>query len=440
MPDLAEARSLLREASTFVPKIEQTQQGVAASIAGQQTAAGDLDGALATVQFLTNDIDRGIAFSSIAVPLASRGDWRTALRIIEDVPAGVNRVLLYVDVASQLAERGEFKDAFVVAQKLRELPDPSFCFGHVLARICVGQWKAGDAGGASQTLVKALDAIEHPNEAPDTPRIDIGLQYTGLIEELAAGNPSAASVVLQRLSTLAEQERNPDRKQQLLGELSLSQALVGDFAAALRSAEQLPPGERRDDALLHIVEEQARQGDPAGARRLAEEMPEKSWTTDSLQRLAYALVDAGDSADALQVIDRIQEPGARTQTLALSALIEANKSDPSAAVTLSLAAAASQAEGVAAEPSVAGLIAETRAMLGDFPGSFELLGSLNDNERASALFIITASMVANGMKHEALALARAQKEPLPRANALLGIGAELMGEIEAANRKASAAR
>ena len=440
MQDIAEVRSILREASALVPKIEELQQGsAAANIAAQQAAAGDLGGALTTIRLL-NDQRQGSAIYCPAYALTAHGNWRVAMQIIGDLPKGASRAYAHSAVASQLAERGDFEDALAVARVIREGPDPMPSLADVLMRICAEQWTAGDVPGALDTLGQAVDAIEHWGGTSGWPGLAIAYRYGNLIQTLAAtGHSQAASVVVERLYAMAAQERDPDKRQPIVGQLARSQAAMADFPAALGSIGRLPPGRERDAAMLSVIEEQARHGDPAGARLLATEIPQKAWDSLSLREFAYALGDAGDSFGALAMIEKIQGTADRAYALAQLALNQAEKSDASAALTAMLAMEASEAAGNP-DPFVLEFIAVTRGAFGDFPGALQIINGLDDKAKVWPLWNVTEQMVAAGKKSEALALAHSQEAPHPRAYALMGTATEWLEEIEAASKKAGGAK
>jgi hypothetical protein len=175
----------------------------------------------------------------------------------------------------------------------------------VLVRIYAQQFKAGDAGGASRTLNEALDIVENVEQHPNTPGPYIASRYENLIQLAVAGGAKAAAPILERLyGRAAVVEAEPAQKQQLLSHLAPSQALLGDFAGAVRSAKQLPPGEQRDKALLSIAAAQASQGDIAGARFLASEVSSTGWNNLALQGFGLALAASGDYLGALSTIEK----------------------------------------------------------------------------------------------------------------------------------------
>ena len=440
-PDFGEARSILPEASALVPKIDEPERGTAgANIAGQQARSGDLAGVLATLKSL-GEHDLSIAVQCVAYALVGRGEWRVAMTIIADLPASVPRAGPYTAVAGRLAKIGDFDDAQSVAEIIREMPNGVGSYLDAMRVICSEEWKAGNTPAALHTLDEALDVAGHVEKTPDLAGFSIAWWCRALVQDLTvSGYSQAASVVVQRIDVMAAEENDQNRKRQILGLLSPAQARIGDFAAAMESIGRLSPGKQRDSALLSVIGEMARQGDPARARELAAQVSPQSWDNSALEQFAYVLGTSGDQAGALEILDRVQGTGERALGLAQLALQQAEKPDPSSSVTLMLAEEAQRAAGKSGEPFVSELIAVTRAALGNFAGSIEILQGLDDKQRTWPLWNITMWMTEAGKKNEALALAHAQDGPNPRAYALLGTASGLIAAAEAASRKASSSK
>jgi tetratricopeptide (TPR) repeat protein len=439
IPDIAEARSILREASALVPEIEETQRGsLACNISGPQAKSGDLAGALATLQYLPKGSSRDSALYCSAWALTAQGNWRMAIQNIEDLSENKLNSLAYLAVAVQLAEKRDYENAVAVARLIRGEPDQSRFAADALMQIYAKQFKAGDARGASRTLDEALDIVENVEQHPNPPGSDIASRYENLIQLAVAGGAKAASPILERLYGMAAAlEVEPTQKQQFLSHLAPSQALLGDFVSALRSANQLPPGEQRDKALLSIADAQARQGDLAGARLLASEVSPKGWNNPALQEFGLSLAASGDYLGALSTIEKVQESEARAESLGQLALAEAGKSRYWAmfAAQLSLEAAETTADS---SSFALQLVAVTRGILGDFGGSLQIINQLTSRARQWPLWNLTEQLVEAGRKNEALALAYSQEAAFPRAYALLGTAAEMLEQIEAARKKSDA--
>jgi hypothetical protein len=436
---ISEVRAILREAGKLVPQMEDVQQPSAASnISGQQVSAGDLAGALETIRSVKQEQDasglHGLEYSSLAWTLSKQGSWQVAMDLVRELPDGPFKALDYMMIAEQLAENRDFKNALSVSRLISAIPNIGSRFADTLVEISSRQFKGGDQVAAIATLQEAFDAVEALQKNP--PGFSAGMWYSGAVPRLvSAGNTEAASLALERAYIAATQEKTPSRKADLLKLLAASQACMGDFAAALRSAEQLPSREQRDAAVLGIATEEARQGDTAGARRLAARVPATSWANLAIEEFAYALAKSGDSVRALETIKGIQAPGDRAYGLAQLALQQAERDDGFAGLTAILAMEAARLAGDSVEPFVFELIAVTRGTLTDFPGAEQIVDSLKDANRVWPLWNLTEQLVAAGKKQEALDLAHAQEFPRARGMALLGTATALLEQIEAARKR-----
>ncbi|HWC96309.1 MAG TPA: hypothetical protein VG456_06160 [Candidatus Sulfopaludibacter sp.] len=302
-----EAKSLLREAGSLVPQIEEGQQTSAAvNISGQQARAGDLAGALATVRAVQNPLSGGMAYSAVALQLTADGHWDTAMELLAALPEGAHRGVAYFAIGSQLASKRDFVNARAVAAVLRQDADAVPCYGDLLLDI-------GAREGSLDAVREALDSME---------TID------------AARGQS----MLQKLSAVGMTE---------------GAALV---AARLQIAE----------------------------------MPESR----------------------------------RVQPLAQVAMLQAQRRDAGAAVTLSQAEEEARVSG--AEASDWEAMAVTRGLLSDIPGAVTAVNNLDAQSRPWPLWNLTGLMVHAGQKAAALSLARGQESPHAQVYGLLGVAAALM--------------
>jgi len=435
---ITEVRALLREAGGLIPKIEEVQQSSAASnISGQQILAGDLAGALATVHSVTRPQDStasyGLDYYGIAWTLSGIGSWRVAMDLVRDLPVDDSKAVDYLGIAESLAAHGDFEHALAAARAISTIPKAASRFADVLVAISNQQFKAGDGKSATATLNEALDAVEREQSIAPEPSFSAAQWYPGAIQRLlVAGNASAASAILERLSVAAAQEENPQRKAELLRHLAVSQARAGDFIAALLTAGRLRDPEQHNATLVTIAAQQAEQGDTAGARRLAAVIPDKSWSNVAVGEFANALSESGDPVGAEDTIKRIKEPEGRAYAFAQLALQQAEREDGGAAVTAFLAMEDARRAGDAVNPFVFELIAVTRGVLGDFPGAQQIISELRDEHSVWPLWNLTGQLVEAGRTSEAVALAHAQEFPRARAYALLGTATSMLGRIEAA--------
>lgn len=438
VPESSQVRSILREASALIPRIDSNQRSsAAANIAGQQVRAGDLEGGLATYQALKNPSDRGMAVAAIASAIASQGNMPMALELTRNSAQPGFRASAYSMIASGLASKNNFEEALAVAWLIRKEPGQAHIFVDSLMWIYVRQWKAGDEPGAESTLNEALDAVEQGKE--DEGRTDFmtaSMYYTIMSRLNEAGNRDAASAMVERIYGIAASAENPDRKQELLGLLTWAQISAGRLQEAINSAEELPPGQWRDSAMEVISMERTRQGDAAGALEAVVEIGGDVLRNICYRTVADGFAGSGNYSQALATIDRIQGAGERAYGLAELALQQAEKNDPAATQTVELAQEAALNAGDATKPYVFEFVAVTRAMLGDLAGAEEMISRMDDPAKVWPLWNLTEMLVHAGRETEAISLAESETAPHPRAYALLGTATALLDKQREASHSA----
>jgi tetratricopeptide (TPR) repeat protein len=436
-PQIADVRELLREAGKLIPQIEKGQQSSAASnISGAQVRAGDLAGALETVRsvLIPENTDRPrpnlMDYYGISWNLAKQGNWRVAMDLLRDLPDDDAKAVDLLGMAECLAASKNFADALDVARSIKKIPGAANRFAETLVWISNKQFQAGDPTMAMATFNEALEAAEggQPFSAKSW--------YPDAISRLkSAGNSAAAALLLGRLTVSVNEERDRNRNQELLHQFARSQAVMGDFASAVRTANRLTDPSQRTTALLSIASEQARQGDPAAARRLVADLPSAAWPDFALAEFANALARSGDWAGAIEAIRGIPKATTRAYAFAQLALGESHQKGGTAVVAVAMALEEARRAEDTLDPFVYQLIAVTRSNLGDFPGALQMISEFKPDQSVWPLWNVTEQLVAAGRSSEAIALAHAQEFPRARAYALLGTATSLMAQIEAANRK-----
>ena len=217
--------------------------------------------------------------------------------------------------------------------------------------------------------------------------------------------------------------------------MAIAQATVGNISGAIGTASQIAAG-KRDAAQEAIAVALAEQGDVSGALRAADEIRMRRGIC--LQSIAEALVAAGDDDGAVAAVGRIQEMPDRANALAIVAMRLAEK-QASAAMPAAEMALETARSGKSADLSNAlRFMAVVRGMMGDFAGAVDIIDGLDAPDRFWPLWNLTEYMVEAGKKEEALALARSQDAPLPRAYALMGTAAELLEQLKTAAKEQAA--
>jgi len=425
LPKITEVRSILREAAAAVLNIDSTQQSAAAAnIAGHQARAGDLEGALTTMRAVAVAPDRDLPASSVAYALAANGKLPMALHLLEDLTNPGLRANGYSTIARLLAHKGDFESARNVARLIAKDPSQNLQLTIALAGVAAEQWEAGDRAGAAATFNDGMAAAEGEGN---------GSAFSALISTLMpSGYRDAALVAVERVYAMADEAPRNSDNSEILNQLAIAQATVGDVRSAIGTAGRIAPG-KRDAAEEAIAVALAKQGDESGALQAADEI--QGYRLNCLNWIAETLVHAGDDYGAVAAIGRVQDMSERAVGLALVAIRQAEKHSPAASLTAELALETARSVKTADPRGVLTFVAIARGMMGDFAGAADIIEDLDAQDRFSPLWSLTEYMVEAGKKEEALTLARSQDAPLPRAYALLGIGAELLEQLETAAKQ-----
>jgi hypothetical protein len=412
---IAEVKSILHEASALIPMIEARQRSaIAANIASEQTRAGDDEGAL-TSRSSANAPVGGVAYS-----LAVRGRLAEALQLIAPMPPGQEKGVAYWQVAQGLLEVAKYDDALLVARLISKDSKEADRSLDILMQIYSAQWKAGGRQAAAATLSEALKLAQRSPELqsflfrPAGQSILISSRRAAMYERIVhalalAGNRDDARTVVAYISDMAAKEQDSEKRNGILGTLAEAQADIGDFTAALLTAEPLKSAYNADGVLQPIA--------------------------------SRTLSDSGNYAGARAAVDKINDPGQRASALASLAFEQAVKDPVGSKVNVTLAwrlaqEARDKAPSYVFQNSVQ-MVAAARARMGDFAGALEIINSAVILNKAWPLACLVQGMVEAGKKDEALSLARSQDVPLARADALLQIARSLKYQIETANNKAA---
>jgi len=424
--DLAQAHSLLIEASRLVKDIPELQRSsAAANIAGQLVRAGGLPDALATARLLPNAEDQAQVIGSIAWAIAHSGNVAQALALVENAVDGQNKGVGYEMVAELSADSGDLKGALQIAHRIRR--DPGRLVD-TLARLASRAAKAGDLLGAREVLHDALQVTEEALEE--------NIRYASALAQIARtqaeiGDNADAFATLDRLSAIARHHKGGGNGM-FLPELSCAQAQIGDFVGARRTADELPVGGSSDLSLMCISKEQAKHGLMMEALDSSALISSPGFKEATLEEIRISRTRQGNPNDAAEAIDHIPNIGDRSLALAALALDEAENKNPAADGTLQLAWKLATEMGPDASDNLLGTIAVTRALLGDFPGAQQIVLSMTKADaRFWPLWNITSFMAAAGHRQEALSLAESQEAALPKAYALLGAAEGILNHLEA---------
>ncbi len=231
-----DASKTFRRALDVVAGISHLDSQVTARslLAAAQADTGDVNGALATLEPVSDDLKSGwVPFMGvegarvrIAMALAKQGDASRALGIINGEQEPYDRSHALVQVAAELGTAGKRTVALRTLQKATETGvgvQSEYLRASVFRDIGAAQAKLGDSGAAARSFGMAEQALS----------ADESLRDDGLAD------------------------------------LAIEQARAGDYDAALHSAKLIEGGVKRSEAMERIAHAQAMAGRAGEAEALA---------------------------------------------------------------------------------------------------------------------------------------------------------------------------
>jgi hypothetical protein len=450
-----QARDILQQARALLRDLpERGLPGAAARLAGLQARAGDLAGALDTANSLAKPADRAEALGNISWRLAQKGETAAALSALEPVEEGQRKAAWYSTIALNLVKRGDYAGARRVMALTQDARDSQV---DVLTSIARAQKKAGDAAAAGKTLNEALAAAEQ--EHAENPDVDISVEPEILARiaetQDALGDHRAALATLKRLRGLVEQAQ-PGSRDELLKLLARSQATVGEAAAAVETANQIPinaataapgghsavpVGESREFNLYLVAKFVAQRGDVRGAREVAAGIALPNWQSYAYGDIAEAQAAAGDFAGAQETIGLIPDAASRTFTLARVAMELAHLSDPAAGRMLQLATEAAGSPLGEAAQAVFPTLAVARAEAGDISGAQAIIAGIKEEHaKVWPQRNLAEAMAKAGDVRGALALAKSQSASVNKFEMLIRVATGILEASEAENKRQAASK
>ena len=426
---MVELRSLLRNASSLLPMVDETQQSsVAANIASLQVQAGDVEGALLTTKSLASRGDPGLAIDTVAGVLAREGNQELALKLVDTSSRDNIKASSYLQMSIMLAQKGKFELATETANRI---PDDQFpVWVDASMRLYEMEFKAGKIEPAAQLLQSVEERLQKDQLSELPPASRQGLIFT-IIRYLAeSGNPVAAWPFLEAMRARADNEPDPTQSNYLLRDLAIAEATLGGYESALKTINRLPPGNDRDAGFEVVAMIEAQKGDPDSALEQLPNISQDFLRLTMLREVADAESASGNYAKALMLIEAIPRSGDRAYALAQLAIEQAQHDDPTAGYTTELAWETARENPTQTAPYVIAYISVARGLLGDFSGATVLLPDVTGDSKPWALWNLTNFMVQSGDRDRANALADAQTEAYPRAYALLGIAQGMLRQLQ----------
>ena len=309
-------------------QIEDSSHGASAIrsiVAVQET---DFQGALLAAQQIKDDVynNRDQALFSIAGAQAKAGDIQGALAVTRQIETGEESDRALSSIAGAQAKAGDIQGALAVTRQIKTYrPRAS-----ALAQIAEAQAETGNDRGASRRFSEAVSAAQKISESYDR---------AGALTQIAeaqtkTGNDRGASrSVIEALSAARRSSENYQRAW-ALSSIAVAQAKAGDIQGAVTTTQQIEDDDDRASTLSSIAEAQAEAGDERGAaRRFSEalsavrrisENHERSWPLSSI---AEAQARAGDVQGALTTTHQIEDDDYRAWTLSSIAEAQAEAGD-----------------------------------------------------------------------------------------------------------------
>jgi hypothetical protein len=235
---VTDAKLLLREAGALVQEADELQQAsIAANVSGQQARAGDIPGALATIQNLRNGVAPGHLYSGLTWHMAANGNWSAAMKLLADLPEGSGRSLSYFGIGSILAHQHDFANARLVAYTLQQEPDGSSLYTDLLALIAAEEGSAPRQPRPVPPSSATIDQIRAMQ--PGAVRAQTFAQLA--MQQATRKDPTAPVTV-----TLAQEEAlaTADVAPATLETIAVTRGVTGDLPGAISVVNQLDPGSR----------------------------------------------------------------------------------------------------------------------------------------------------------------------------------------------------
>jgi hypothetical protein len=238
------------------------------------------DLALGMIERMPAWSDRDHVQEALARGLLSRGNFDGARRVAEAI-AGHSRGAAFREIANARAERGQLAEAVAMAEVLRESSgaDPR---DHewALADIAEVQANRGQLAEA-RAIMASIGSAFH--QARVLARIAVG--------EAKAGDPAMARATLSAALERARTHESEDRQAGGFSDILDAQLEIGDHEGALRTAAELDSRSERAGKLADIAIALARQGVVDKACEIADGLAEER--SRHLPRIAAALAEAG---------------------------------------------------------------------------------------------------------------------------------------------------
>jgi tetratricopeptide (TPR) repeat protein len=244
------------------------QQGAAlVQIATVELRAGNIAAAQQTAALIREREARSEILRSLVAIAAASGDLANARDMLRDIDDPFYQALAAGDIAVAEVRAGRNDRADAMVGRVRRADR-----AQVLGRVALARAEKADMSGAVRTLQEIDDDL---HRAAMQGRL-------AALRAVAGESEASKQMFATAIAGVEAHQREPEKRALTLAQLGRLQAISGDrasamqtLARALREAEKLESGDRREDALDHIARGQARSGDSAAALQTALRMNDR---------------------------------------------------------------------------------------------------------------------------------------------------------------------
>jgi hypothetical protein len=244
------------------------QQGAAlVQIATLQLRAGNTAAAQQTAATIRDQDAKSEILRQIVAISASRGELSAARDMLRDIDEPFYQALAAGDIAVAEVRAGNNEKANAMVSRVRRA-DRS----QVLGRIALARADRGDMNGALETLQKIDDDLHRAV-------MQARLAATRAVE---GDKETSGKMFAAALAGVEAHRGDPERRALTFAQIGRLQAVSSDsqsaaatLTRALREAENLERGDKREDTLDHIARGLARAGDSSGALQAALRMNDR---------------------------------------------------------------------------------------------------------------------------------------------------------------------
>lgn len=291
------------------------------AVAAEQGKMGDPAGAKVTVKSLPRNAAEfiGEAFAFAATAQARRGDVAGAKAIANIITDRSFRAEAVSGIAMAQAKAGDVTGAKATVGAITEDSHKA----SALAEIGAAQAKAGDKAGATQSLAQA-EALANASKDPWGKNV--------ALRDLAVAQAKAGDVINARITAGVVGTLPLDSPSAWRG-IAKVQARAGDIAGAKATANASAEKEDKALALSDVALAQARSGDRAGASETFAEAkaaagpPTESYKGMTWCEIAAAQAKAADITAAQATINSVTEEGFKSIALAAIAAAQVEAGD-----------------------------------------------------------------------------------------------------------------